>query len=559
MPVRSRRAGEAGFTLVVVLGALLVSALLSVAAFAAVNNDMRESGKDIGRKQALAAAEAGVNDYLFHLNQDNAYWAKCTAVATPNAVNDAWNGTLPDPRTWRSVPGSSAAYTIELLPVAPYTKCTPGATVADSMIDRSSRSLRIRVTGRVPTAKGMDYRSLIGAVKRDGFLDFLYFTDYETSDAVWYALSTSGRPTGGPQGDVIGWAAANCNTTYYYNGRGSLRWNGKYTDTNTTAPQVSCSQIQFADNDVVAGPLHTNDDLYTCNNPTFGRTVQDRIESGDGYRTACGASEAPNFKGTFLTKQKAIGMPATNAQLATIAKPAYTFSGAQQITLASGGITVKNIRTGITTSLAYPTNGVIYVKNDPGGSCPSYQPLNPDAGTNYCGNVRLTGSYGADLTIATENDIIIDGNVTRSGDALLGLIANQFVRVANPSTPGRPRPAFRLELLGLVRQHRRDGRSHDRGRHPLAASIRSPSTTTTADTRSGRSRSRASSPSASAARSAPAAPAARARATSRTTSTTTAWPTARRRTSWIPSSRRGASRATPSSRPLGTASGGRRG
>ena len=435
MPVRSRRAGEAGFTLVVVLGALLVSALLSVAAFAAVNNDMRESGKDIGRKQALAAAEAGVNDYLFHLNQDNGYWAKCTAVATPNAVNDAWNGTLPDPRTWRSVPGSSAAYTIELLPVAPYTKCTPGDTVAASMIDRSSRSLRIRVTGRVPTAKGMDYRSLIGAVKRDGFLDFLYFTDYETSDAVWYALSTSGRPTGGPQGDVISWAAANCNTTYYFNGRGSLRWNGKYTDNNTTAPQVSCSQIQFADNDVVAGPLHTNDDLYTCNNPTFGRTVQDRIESGDGYRTACGASEAPNFKGTFLTKQKAIGMPATNAQLATIAKPAYTFSGAQQITLAAGGITVKNIRTAITTSLAYPTNGVIYVKNDPGGSCPSYQPLNPDAGTNYCGNVRLTGSYGADLTIATENDIIIDGNVTRSGDALLGLIANQFVRVANPSTP----------------------------------------------------------------------------------------------------------------------------
>jgi hypothetical protein len=435
MPVRSRRAGEAGFTLVVVLGALLVSALLSVAAFAAVNNDMRESGKDIGRKQALAAAEAGVNDYLFHLNQDNGYWAKCTAVATPNAVNDAWNGTLPDPRTWRSVPGSSAAYTIELLPVAPYTKCTPGDTVAASMIDRSSRSLRIRVTGRVPTAKGMDYRSLIGAVKRDGFLDFLYFTDYETSDAVWYALSTSGRPTGGPQGDVISWAAANCNTTYYFNGRGSLRWNGKYTDNNTTAPQVSCSQIQFADSDVVAGPLHTNDDLYTCNNPTFGRTVQDRIESGDAYRTACGASEAPNFKGTFLTKQKAIGMPATNAQLATIAKPAYTFSGAQRITLAAGGITVQNIRTSVTTSLAYPTNGVIYVKNDPGGSCPSYQPLNPDAGTNYCGNVRLTGSYGADLTIATENDIIIDGNVTRSGDALLGLIANQFVRVANPSTP----------------------------------------------------------------------------------------------------------------------------
>lgn len=436
MPVRSRRAGEAGFTLVVVLGALLVSALLSVAAFAAVNNDMRESGKDIGRKQALAAAEAGVNDYLFHLNQDNGYWAKCTAVAAPNAVNDAWNGTLPDPRTWRSVPGSSAAYTIELLPVAPYTKCTPGDNVAASMIDRSSRSLRIRVTGRVPTAKGMDYRSLIGAVKRDGFLDFLYFTDYETSDAVWYALPTSGRPTGGPQGDVISWAANNCNKTYYYNGRGSLKWNGKYTDNNTTAPQVTCSQIQFADNDVVAGPLHTNDDLYTCNNPTFGRTAQDRIESGDGYRTACGASEAPNFKGTFLTKQKAIGMPATNAQLATIALPAYTLSGTQRVNLGASNMTVTDVKTGVVKTLAYPSNGVLYVKNDPTGACPSYQPLYPDApNTVPCGNVRLTGTYGTDLTIATENDIIIDGDVKRSGDALLGLIANQFVRVANPSTP----------------------------------------------------------------------------------------------------------------------------
>ena len=388
MPVRSRRAGEAGFTLVVVLGALLVSALLSVAAFAAVNNDMRESGKDIGRKQALAAAEAGVNDYLFHLNQDNAYWAKCTAVATPNAVNDAWNGTLPDPRTWRSVPGSSAAYTIELLPVAPYTKCTPGATVADSMIDRSSRSLRIRVTGRVPTAKGMDYRSLIGAVKRDGFLDFLYFTDYETSDAVWYALSTSGRPTGGPQGDVIGWAAANCNTTYYYNGRGSLKWNGKYTDTNTTAPQVSCSQIQFADNDVVAGPLHTNDDLYTCNNPTFGRTAQDRIESGDGY-PGMWRQRGTQLQGHL--PDQAEGHRHAGHQRAARDHRAAGLHLLGDAAHQPGRLehTVTDMRTGIVKTLAYPSNGVIYVKNDAGGACPAYKPLDPDSGTNFCGNVRL--------------------------------------------------------------------------------------------------------------------------------------------------------------------------
>jgi hypothetical protein len=431
MPVRLRRAGESGFTLVTVMGTLLIASLMSVAAFAAVDGDARESGKDVGRKQALAAAEAGVNDYLFRLNQDNGYWAKCANVPAPAPVNDVWNGTLPDPRKWRNVPGSDAQYTIELLPVAPYTKCTPGDEVTASMIDRSSRTLRIRVTGRVPTADGMDYRSIIAAVKRDGFLDFLYFTDYETSDAVWYALSTDGRPTGGAQGDVISWAANNCNKTYWRDGRGSLKWNGKYTDNNTTAPTVTCTQIQFANKDVVAGPLHTNDDLYTCDNPTFGRNPQDRIESGDSYRTACGATSVPNFKGTFLKKQKVIGMPATNAQLASVAAPAYRFSGAQKITLNAANMTVQALPSGTVKTLAYPANGVLYVSNS--GVCPAYQALNPDNNTDSCGNVRLSGTYGEDLTIATENDIIIDGDVKRSGDAMLGLIANQFIRVANPS------------------------------------------------------------------------------------------------------------------------------
>jgi Tfp pilus assembly protein PilX len=434
MSVRPRRAGESGFTLVTVMGTMLIASLLTIAAFAAVNGDARESGKDIGRKQALAAAEAGVNEYLYRLNQDNGYWAKCTNVPAPAPVNDAWDGTLPDPRKWRNVPNSAAQYTIELLPVAPYKKCTPGDEVTASMIDRSSRTLRIRVTGRVPTANGMDYRSIIAAVKRDGFLDFLYFTDYETSDAVWYSVTTDGRPTaptGTSTGDVISWAANNCNKTYWRDGRGSLKWTGKYTDATGGNLTVTCTQIQFANKDVVAGPLHTNDDLYTCDNPTFGRNAQDRIESGDGYRTACGASSVPNFKGTFLKKQKVIGMPATNAQLASVAGAAYRFAGAQRITLNAANMTVQALPSGAVKTVSYPSNGVLYVSNS--GVCPAYQALNPDNNTDSCGNVRLSGTYGADLTIATENDIIIDGDVTRSGDAMLGLIANQFIRVANPS------------------------------------------------------------------------------------------------------------------------------
>ena len=44
----------------------------------------------------------------------------------------------------------------------------------------------------------------------------------------------------------------------------------------------------------------------------------------------------------------------------------------------------------------------------------------------------VKGSYSGQLTIAAENDIIIDGNITRSGAGLLGLVANNFVRVKHP-------------------------------------------------------------------------------------------------------------------------------
>jgi hypothetical protein len=57
-----------------------------------------------------------------------------------------------------------------------------------------------------------------------------------------------------------------------------------------------------------------------------------------------------------------------------------------------------------------------------------------------CGNVYVSGTYGKSLTIAAENDVIImptqgatSPNITEvtGTDATLGLIANNFVRVAH--------------------------------------------------------------------------------------------------------------------------------
>ncbi len=44
----------------------------------------------------------------------------------------------------------------------------------------------------------------------------------------------------------------------------------------------------------------------------------------------------------------------------------------------------------------------------------------------------MRGNYSGRLTIAAENDIIVDGNLVRSGNGMLGLIANNFVRVFHP-------------------------------------------------------------------------------------------------------------------------------
>jgi Tfp pilus assembly protein PilX len=450
--VTRRRRGEAGYVLVTVLGAMIVVALMTVAAFAAVDGDARESGKDVARKQALAAAEAGVNQYLYQLSQDNDYWAKCTTMTTPNAVNDVWNGQPPDPRKWATVPGASTQYTIELLPANGYSKCTPGANVADSMIDANSRSLRIRVTGRAQSVKGLVTRSVVAALKRDSFLDFLWFTDFETSDPVWYSVRSNGRPTGGGQGDLMTWAATNC-PEYYRKPwqRGLESWDGKFTDVTPNqdySGNVTCDNIAFISGDKLLGPMHTNDELLTCGTPTFGRNAQDRIESGNGYRSGgggCGGS--PDFQGTLVPDAGTIGMPATNATLATIAASGgYTFNGPTTINFgtAPGKISVTNTAAGYNnTALPYPGNGVIYVATN--GSCSSYSALRPSYSTKEadspslppkpdvsgCGDARISGTYDTDLTIATQNDIVATANVIRDtgGDAMLGLIADGFVRV----------------------------------------------------------------------------------------------------------------------------------
>src|SRR5205085_11836211 len=105
------------------------------------------------------------------------------------------------------------------------------------------------------------------------------------------------------------------------------------------------------------------------------------------------------------------------------------------------------------TDVPLPGNGVIYVAagNTAGAKCATVYPsdVTYNEDDSGCGNVYISGTYSSNLTVAADNDVILapttggtidwsstDEGVTKAAnsDAVLGLIANRFVRVGHAVT-----------------------------------------------------------------------------------------------------------------------------
>jgi hypothetical protein len=391
---------ERGFTSFTLMGVILVGMLFVGSVYAAVDPDTMFSRKDQDNKQSYGAAESGIQYYMHHLGLDGAFFVKCTNVPPPNGteqtpINQKWNGSGADPRVWRKLPGDKAEYTVELLPAPGYTSCEEG--VQESVVDVDG-NVRIRATGR---AAGQT-RSVVATLRRKGFIDFLYFTHFETLDPLAYSSET-----------MRNWASTNC---------------AKFREQRS-----GCTEIQFGGSDKVLGPFHTNDSILVCGQPVFGRTKRDSIEvngAQDHYDACSGAN--PTWDGTKVFPGGQLDMPPSNVGLKTIAGTDYTFTGKTTIELQNDSFTVTNAAFG-TKTMTMPPKGVIYVSNST-GSCPSvYQREQQYNASSACGDVWVKGTYNKNLTIAADNDVIINGNVERAADGLLlGLIANNFVRVYHP-------------------------------------------------------------------------------------------------------------------------------
>jgi hypothetical protein len=158
-------------------------------------------------------------------------------------------------------------------------------------------------------------------------------------------------------------------------------------------------------------------------------------------------TDGSNVAGVWKPNAQTLEPPSSNSELKAVAQSGTGYyKGKTYIRFANNNMYVRN--KGVTTMVGVPSNGVIYVDADPTqGSC---QPVQYPVQTDYtedagCGNVYVSGTYSSSLTVASANDIIIaptttsgtldwttlDENLVKTQNSVLGLIANNFVRVGH--------------------------------------------------------------------------------------------------------------------------------
>jgi type II secretory pathway pseudopilin PulG len=439
MPV-NRTDNEAGFTMIMTVIGLSLMAALTLVAVTAVTGDTHLTTHDLEQKRAYEAAKAGIDNYAYHLHGNNSYWTACAGVTGPSAVN--LSGSTANRL---AVPGGTGAeYAIELLPSTTQTKYTQCNTehATESMLqslDPLKGTFRIRSTG----FSGSVQRKLVATFKPASFLDYVYFTQRETSDPRTYGEEA-----------VVKAAETQCFKTIAE----------KRYETEILSGKGYCNTISFVSGDFINGPMHTNDAFVICGEPTLGGSAADPVEvsgppvgwfstkdiphSGSG----CTGSEK-NFKGTFTANSAVLTPPPTNSELQSIAEPQFRYKGQIRICLSAKSMTVMTLTAANTcaapASVLYsgtiPGNGVVY---DESGTCSgAYTPFNVSYAIteppSECGNVYIEGNYTGALTVAAANDIVVTGNICleactneppMKGEGVLGLVANNFVRIYHPHT-----------------------------------------------------------------------------------------------------------------------------
>lgn len=476
------RDDERGMALatVIILGTVLM--LMSGAIVSVSVSGAQKSVYDANWNAAGAAAYAGVEDYQSKLANDNAY-SQYGALGNTFSTGSTFTGTNNNPAFGLGADTGTVATAW-----AKVDASDPSSGTYRYQVDNSSYSsngiLRLQSTGRV----GNVTRTVIANLKQSGFLDFLYFTDYEISDPALTSGCTA----------AYAWAVAN--------GR------------------PNCTTIQFGAADVINGPAHSNDTMYICGT-TFADSVTTANPIAPRYATPSGCG-APKFAVTGSPKYKqVVQMPSTIGSLiqetrsdltaSTVPRPGCLYTGPTTIKFTSDGkMTVyspwtiaTNIKGNPVTDGSTPAacgtpgysssgntlgspggqtmpvidSNLIYVQNVPqsaGSGDPNYwkgkTPKNytctgadgtttgngvgypavnetaPSSSSYSCtnGDAFVQGTINGNATVAANNYLYVAGDILYSDPSsdMLGLIGENNVIVYNPignytttaACPGQP-------------------------------------------------------------------------------------------------------------------------
>ncbi|MHB8235071.1 MAG: hypothetical protein ACYDHT_10510, partial [Solirubrobacteraceae bacterium] len=179
-----------------------------------------------------------------------------------------------------------------------------------------------------------------------------------------------------------------------------------------------------------------------------------------GHYAAGGCKNEPNFVGKYTETGSTLLPPETDAEL--LEGAGLKLEGRTEMVLKTGTpntITYTHTPGGVPTTVPFPANGVVYVENSSSGcAVAKYTPFGSDTQNDAgCGNLYVHGEYTESLTLASADDVIVNGDLkttsssssTPSGEptggATLGLIAENFVRVYHPVKKGYSTP-FKVPL-----------------------------------------------------------------------------------------------------------------
>lgn len=265
----------------------------------------------------------------------------------------------------------------------------------------------------------------------DRVADYLFFTNFETLDP-----GMEGQPAG-------------CAGKYY------SEWKGKY----------DCKEVLFNTGSRIEGPFHSNDAANLDGSAEFGRagaSPSDTVEiDGGTYPEDADAqcTGKPIFHtstGCYVEGDR-IPLPTSTDGLGPLAEAEDTFSGETRLELDGTDNTIHVVRpaangTETAETIPWPNNNLIYVKASSCGRPASADITHrtdsaEEAGVQVgCGNVYVHGTYSQPLTVAAEEDLIVNGNIyptsvagrlgsAPTGTATLGLIAGHYVRIYHPTGP----------------------------------------------------------------------------------------------------------------------------